>query len=123
MSELNESNKNFVKDVIKFSKAQHPSFCSFLGGFAAQEAIKFSRLYSPLNKWFWSDIYDETIINLTDSNSRVNRTTLNSRYDDLISIYGHEFIEKLHNCNMFLIGAGAVGCEYLKIFIFNGSCN
>ena len=120
LPELNETNKNFVKNVIKFSKAQHPSFCSFLGGFAAQEVIKFTGLYTPLNQWFWIDIYDETIINLTDSNSSVNRTTLNSRYDDLISIYGQEFVEKLHNCNMFLIGAGAVGCEYLKILSLMG---
>ena len=114
--DLLELNIVLIKDLIKFSKAQHPSFCSFLGGFAAQEAVKFSGLYCPLNQWFWIDIYDETIINLTN----VNRTVLNSRYDDLISIYGQEFIEKLHNCNMFLVGAGAVGSEYLKILSLMG---
>lgn len=113
---LPEINKNFIKDLIKFSKAQHPSLCSFLGGFVAQEAIKYTGLYCPLNQWFWIDIYDETIINLTN----VNRTLLNSRYDDLISIYGQELIEKLHSCNMFLVGAGAVGCEYLKILSLMG---
>ena len=111
-----ELNKIFIKNIIKFSKAQHPSLCSFLGGFAAQEAIKYSGYYCPLNQWFWIDIYDETIINL----SNINRTILNSRYDDLISIYGQDFMEKLHNCNMFLVGAGAVGCEYLKILSLMG---
>ena len=113
---LPELNKTFIKDLIKFSKAEHPSLCSFLGGFVAQEAIKYTGLYCPLNQWFWIDIYNETMINLTN----VNRTLLNSRYDDLISIYGQELIEKLHNCNMFLIGAGAVGCEYLKILSLMG---
>lgn len=111
-----EENKIIIKNLIKFSKAQHPSLCSFLGGFVAQEAIKYTGLYSPLNQWFWIDIYDETIINLPDA----NRTLLNSRYDDLISIYGQKFVEKLHNSNMFLIGAGAVGCEYLKILALMG---
>ena len=111
-----ELNKIVIKDLIKFSKAQHPSLCSFLGGFVAQEAIKYTGLYCPLNQWFWIDIYDETIINLKN----VNRTLLNSRYDDLISIYGQELIEKLHNCNMFLVGAGAVGCEYIKILSLMG---
>ena len=120
LPELNEQNKNFIKDAIKFSKAQHPSFCSFLGGFVAQEAIKFTGLYNPLNQWFWIDIYDETIIKLSNSGIGINRTILNSRYDDLISIYGQEFVDKLHNCNMFLIGAGAVGCEYLKILSLMG---
>ena len=113
---LPELNKILIKDLIKFSKAQHPSLCSFLGGFVAQESIKYTGLYCPLNQWFWIDIYDETIVNL----SNVNRTILNSRYDDLISIYGQEFVEKLHNCNMFLVGAGAVGCEYLKILSLMG---
>ena len=111
-----EKNEIFIKDICKFSKAQHPSLCSFLGGFIAQEAIKFTGLYSPLNQWFWIDIYDETIINLKNP----NRTLLNSRYDDLISIYGQEFVEKLHELNIFLIGAGAVGCEYLKILALMG---
>lgn len=111
-----EINKDLIKNLIKFSKAQHPSLCSFLGGFAAQEAIKYSGLYCPLNQWFWIDIYDETIIDLPHA----NREVLNCRYDDLISIYGRDFVEKLHNCNMFLIGAGAVGCEYLKILSLMG---
>ena len=114
--EFPELNKTLIKNIIKFSKAQHPSLCSFLGGFVAQESIKFTGLYCPLNQWFWIDIYDETIINL----SNPNRSLLNCRYDDLISIYGQEFLEKLHNCNMFLVGAGAVGCEYLKILSLMG---
>lgn len=111
-----ESNDVLIKDLIKFSKAQHPCLCSFLGGIVSQEAIKFTGLYCPLNQWFWFDIYDETIINL----SNANRELMNSRYDDLISIYGQELVEKLHNMNIFLVGAGAVGCEYLKILSLMG---
>ena len=105
-----------IKNFIKFSKTQHPSLCSFLGGFVAQEAIKYTGLYCPLNQWFWIDIYEETIINLQN----VDRNILNSRYDDLISIYGRDFVEKLHNMNIFLVGAGAVGSEYLKILSLMG---
>jgi ubiquitin-activating enzyme E1 len=111
-----DKNEHFIKDICKFSRAQHPSLCSFLGGFVAQEAIKFTGLYCPLNQWFWIDIYDETIVNLENP----NRTLLNSRYDDLIAIYGQELVEKLHETNMFMIGAGAVGCEYLKILSLMG---
>ena len=111
-----EKNENLIKDICKFSRALHPSLCSFLGGFVAQEAIKFTGLYCPLNQWFWIDIYDETIINLQNP----NRTILNSRYDDLISIYGQEFVQQLHEMNLFLVGAGAVGCEYLKILSLMG---
>ena len=78
-----EKNEKLIKDIFKFARSQHPSLCSFLGGFVAQEAIKFTGLYCPLNQWFWLDIYDETVINLENT----NRTLLNSRNDDLISIY------------------------------------
>ena len=108
--------EKFIKDICKFSRAQHPSLCSYLGGFVAQEAIKFTGLYCPLNQWFWIDIYDETIINIQNP----NRTLLNTRYDDLISIYGQDFVAELHGLNMFLVGAGAVGCEYLKILSLMG---
>ena len=108
--------KDLIINLIKFSKTQHPSLCSFLGGFVAQEAIKYTGLYCPLNQCFWIDIYEETIINLQNA----NRTILNSRYDDLISIYGREFVERLHNTNIFLVGAGAVGSEYLKILSLMG---
>ena len=108
--------KDLIINLIKFSKTQHPSLCSFLGGFVAQEAIKYTGLYCPLNQCFWIDIYEETIINLPNA----DRTILNSRYDDLISIYGREFIEKLHNINIFLVGAGAIGSEYLKILALMG---
>ena len=108
--------KDLIINLIKFSKAQHPSLCSFLGGFVAQEAIKKTGLYCPLNQCFWIDIYEETFINL----QKADRTLLNSRYDDLISIYGREFIEKLHTTNIFLVGAGAIGSEYLKILALMG---
>ena len=111
-----EKNEKLIKDTFKFARSLHPSLCSFLGGIVAQEAIKFTGLYCPLNQWLWFDIYDETIINLENP----NRTLLNSRYDDLISIYGQEFVEKMQSSNMFLVGAGAVGCEYLKILALMG---
>ena len=108
--------KDLIINLIKFSKAQHPSLCSFLGGFVAQEAIKKTGLYCPLNQFFWIDIYEETFINLKNA----DRTISNSRYDDLISIYGREFIDKSHTTNIFLVGAGAIGCEYLKLLALMG---
>ena len=108
--------KDLIINLIKFSKAQHPSLCSFLGGFVAQKKKKKTGLYCPLNQFFWINIYEETFINLKNA----DRTILNSRYDDLISIYGREFIEKLYTTNIFLVGAGAIGCEYLKLLALMG---
>ena len=50
----------------------------------------------------------------------VNRNLKNTRYDDQIAIFGNEIQEKLNNSNIFLIGANALGCEYLKTFSLMG---
>ena len=43
-----------------------------------------------------------------------------SRYDHQISVFGAEFQAKLAKQKWFLIGAGALGCEYLKGFAMMG---
>ena len=106
-----EFNFNKFKSLFKYLHVQLPSICSFLGGFISQEIIKFTGLYIPLNQWLWIDFYD-SIKYLEGKN--INRKPLNSKYDDQIEVFGQEIHEKLKNSNFFLIGSGAVGCEYLK---------
>ena len=45
---------------------------------------------------------------------------MNCRYDDQIKVYGREVQDKLCKINTFMIGAGALGCEYLKAFALMG---
>jgi ubiquitin-activating enzyme E1 len=53
----------------------------------------------------------------------INREPLNSRYDDQIKIYGRDVQEKLGNIKTFMVGAGALGCEYVKAMALMGlSC-
>jgi len=42
------------------------------------------------------------------------------RYDDQILVYGREVQEKLAKIRTFMIGAGALGCEYVKAFALMG---
>lgn len=42
------------------------------------------------------------------------------RYDDQISIYGRALQEKLESLNLFMVGAGALGCELIKAFALMG---
>lgn len=37
-----------------------------------------------------------------------------SRYDDQLIIWGAKVQERLGHLRTFLVGAGALGCEYLK---------
>jgi ubiquitin-activating enzyme E1 len=45
---------------------------------------------------------------------------MNSRYDDQIRIYGQEIQAKLGKVKTFMVGAGALGCEYIKAFALMG---
>lgn len=45
---------------------------------------------------------------------------MNCRYDDQIKIYGQETQEKLNKVNLFMVGAGALGCELIKAFALMG---
>lgn len=43
-----------------------------------------------------------------------------SRYDAQVAVFGRGLQEKLQKLNLFLVGAGALGCEFLKNFALMG---
>lgn len=87
---------------------------AFFGGIVAQEIVKLTGKYSPLKQWLHFDIYE------TIPKGEVNRAPQNCRYDDQIAIYGSEVQAKLGKVNLFMVGAGALGCEFLKAFALMG---
>lgn len=111
-----EFDKTFIENVIRWSKAEINPICSFLGGIVSQEAVKITGKYMPIYQWLRFDFF-ETINNIPNN---CVRTLLKSRYDDQIAIFGQEIQEKLKNLNVFMIGAGALGCEFLKNFALMG---
>ena len=112
--------KSYITNVLRWSKSELNPICSFLGGIVSQEAIKITGKYDPIYQWLTFDFF-ETIENLPKN---CNRQLMNCRYDDQIAIFGGESQEKLSNKNVFMIGAGALGCEYLKNFaLMCISCN
>jgi len=60
------------------------------------------------------------IINSLPYKKGINRKRTNSRYDDIISIYGKEVLDNLKKQKVFIVGAGALGCELLKCFALLG---
>ena len=43
-----------------------------------------------------------------------------SRYDGQIAVFGRQLQHKIEATNAFLVGAGALGCEFLKDFAMMG---
>ena len=108
--------EEFLADVFKFSSCQISPICSYAGGVISQEIIKYVGLYTPINQWFrveFSPILDKNF-------GHNNITEKNTRYYDQILIFGNETQQKLEKLNLFIVGAGAVGCELLKNFAMMG---
>jgi len=110
-----EKENSIIKYLAKVSNSQLASLCSFLGGIVASEIIKFTGIYQPLNQYMWLDNLD-SLKNIKNTNI----SPINSRYDNQISIFGLDLHKTLTKLKVFIIGAGALGCEFLKIFALMG---
>ena len=109
-------NDKIITNIANWAKCEITPVCSFLGGIVAQEIVKFTGKYTPINQWFWCE-FSEIVENLSNN---IDRTLKNNRYDDQIAIFGNEIQNKLSDLNIFMIGAGALGCEFLKNFALMG---
>ena len=112
-------NEKIVINTIRWSCAHICPITAFFGGLITQEIIKSTGQYTPINQWLFFDFF-ETVENLKDN---IDRTLQNSRYDEQIAIFGNDIQKKLGATQMFMVGAGATGCEFLKNFAMMGTCS
>jgi len=112
---VDEIQEDIIKNTAAYSSSSITSMAAFFGGFVAQEIVKFTGKYMPLRQWVHYDCFESL-----PAGENVDRTPMNCRYDDQIKIYGREVQEKLGNVKTFMIGAGALGCEYVKAMALMG---
>jgi len=89
-----------------------------IGGIAAQEVLKsVSGKFTPIKQWFY---FDATETLPTADLPPEEFQPVGSRYDGQIVVYGRSLQEQIKQLNFFLVGAGAIGCETLKIWAMMG---
>lgn len=95
--------------------------CTFIGAVVAQEALKSgTKKYEPITQFLYFDS-KESIPNPLPEEEDCQPQ--DSRYDGQIAVFGGKFQDKIGNCKSFIVGAGALGCEYLKNYAMMGiSC-
>ena len=108
-------NEGFLNDIYKFSKCEISPVCGYGGGVVSQEIIKYIGIYKPINQWFRAEF-----VGILDKEFNHDNIMKGSRYNDQLLIFGDEAQKKLENFNIFMVGAGAVGCELLKYFAMMG---
>lgn len=92
---------------------------AMFGGVVGQEVVKaVSGKFHPLFQWFHFD----SVESLPDVAKLPAEefAPLGSRYDAHIAVIGRGLQAKLAGLNLFLVGAGALGCEFLKNFAMMG---
>ena len=117
-ADIQEYDERVVLNVVRWCAANLQPVCGFFGGIIAQEIIKATGKYLPIDQWFIQDFL-EIAENVKED---ADRSLKNCRYDDQIAIFGNEIQDKIKKSNIFMIGAGATGCEFLKNFAMMGFC-
>jgi len=93
-----------------------PTVVTFLGGVVCQEALKAcSGKYTPVTQWMFYDAMEA----LPDKFEEMKESEFvadpdNKKYAKVVGILGRELHDKLRNLKVFVVGAGAIGCEVLK---------
>ncbi|KAF8402591.1 hypothetical protein HHK36_010678 [Tetracentron sinense] len=93
---------------------------AMFGGIVGQEVVKAcSGKFHPLFQFFYFDSVESLPTERLDPS---DLKPLNSRYDAQISVFGSKLQKKLEDAKMFIVGSGALGCEFLKNVALMGVC-
>ena len=117
---IKEFNDKIIEYFIKYIQTELSCFTTILGGIVTQEVIKSTGKYIPIEQIIFFDFFKiAEELNLNIDLSKLKK----DRYYHYNSIFGEETMNKLQNKKLLLVGAGALGCELLKIYALLGIKN
>ncbi|RHY98323.1 hypothetical protein DYB37_008169 [Aphanomyces astaci] len=112
---LDQVDEKLLRQLTHVARVELHPLAAFYGGVIAQEVVKFTGKFTPLKQWMHLDFAEVLPEARPDDVARQN-----SRYDHIIQLFGLSFHHQLANVRTFLVGCGALGCEYLKNFAMVG---
>ena len=118
-----ELNENLMKIFSYVSKGNLSPIQSVIGSIVAQEIMKAcSHKFQPIFQYFYFDARECLPLEVLNNQiaQEFNLENIDKRYESQANVFGQNFQEKLENLNYFLVGAGAIGCEYLKSWAMMG---
>lgn len=104
-----------ARRVAAGARAELLPVASVFGGVVAQEVVKLTGKFSPLPAPLYLDFF-EALPSDGGGGGAAPATPAagGGRYDDQVAVLGRAAHERLQKMRAFLVGAGALGCEYLK---------
>ncbi|KAL9247036.1 hypothetical protein vseg_020507 [Gypsophila vaccaria] len=117
---LEDIDENIVRHFAFGAKAVLNPMAAMFGGIVGQEVIKAcSGKFHPLFQFYYFDSVESLP---TEPLNPSDLKPLNSRYDAQISVFGAKLQKKLEEAKLFVVGSGALGCEFLKNLALMGVC-
>jgi ubiquitin-activating enzyme E1 len=115
-----DESKKVIQALSSGAQGVISPMAAFLGGIVGQEALKAcSGKFTPIQQFFYFDameaLPDSVFVGATEEFAPTG-----SRYDAQIIVFGRALQEKIQNLSLFLVGAGAIGCEMLKNWAMMG---
>ena len=105
-----------------FEKMKLVSFgplCAFIGGIVSQEVVKaITKKYMPIKQEFYYDCLE--LMDLSNPHPYHHNQNPMDRYYGLRQSIGKSLVDAVRRAKVFMVGAGAIGCELLKNFAMLG---
>eukprot|EP00257_Ricinus_communis_P008710 XP_002526617.3 ubiquitin-activating enzyme E1 1 isoform X1 [Ricinus communis] len=118
---VKDINPKLLQQFAFGARAVLNPMAAMFGGIVGQEVVKAcSGKFHPLFQFFYFDSVESLP---TEDLYPCDFQPLNSRYDAQISVFGSKLQKKLEDANVFIVGSGALGCEFLKnVALMGVSC-
>lgn len=116
--ELDAAAEKVIRQLASGAQSTINPLAAIFGGIAGQEVIKaITGKFHPVFQWFYFDSVEALP---AEELPEAALQPVGSRYDAQIMLWGQGFQETLGNLNYFMVGAGALGCEFIKNFAMMG---
>ncbi|KAL7672164.1 hypothetical protein ACOME3_007058 [Neoechinorhynchus agilis] len=120
---IEEINEKLIKRFAFTCAGDLCPMVSFIGGVAAQEVIKAcTGKFMPIKQFLYFEYFEviDAIEHLKVCADEKDDATLDRRYSRQVHVIGKELQMRLLDAKIFIVGAGALGCELLKNFAMMG---
>lgn len=112
---VDEIEESVILNTALYAQTELSPLAALFGGVVAQEITKQTGKYTPITQWFHFDAFE-----LLADKPPADGAPLQSRYDHQIAVFGKAVQDKIMSQKLFLVGCGALGCEYIKLFATTG---